>query len=100
MCCGKPGPRRLLLESLFLDNPRERGLLQQGDFRTQLAQSIAGGIRKALGPVARSPPAGNSYGTGWSLLEPGGSGPVRPRPGLKAFMMPSSLPAGFQALNS
>ncbi len=41
----------LLLESLFLDNPRERGLLQQGDFRTQLAKSIAGGIRKALGPV-------------------------------------------------
>jgi N-acetylmuramoyl-L-alanine amidase len=41
----------LLLESLFLDNPRERGLMQQGDFRTQLAQSIAGGIREALRPV-------------------------------------------------
>lgn len=41
----------LLLESLFLDNPRERGLLQQGDFRTVLAQSMAAGIREALGPV-------------------------------------------------
>ncbi len=38
----------ILLECLFLDNERERGLLLQKNFRLTLAAAIATGIKKAL----------------------------------------------------
>lgn len=46
----------ILLESLFLDNPRERELLVQRSFRSLLAAAIVSGVKEALGPPVAGRP--------------------------------------------
>lgn len=45
----------VLLESLFLDNERERKLLSDKNFLLDLSKAIAAGVEKALPPTSASP---------------------------------------------
>lgn len=45
----------VLLECLFIDNPREADLWRQPDFRRTLAAGIAGGLIKSLAPAVGEP---------------------------------------------
>ncbi len=61
-----------LLEVSFLSNPQEAQRLAQDSYRQDLAQAIAGAIRRSLGRVAVSQSLSAAAGGGYGLAVPGG----------------------------